>query len=139
MAEAGERAALAMRLHRVAIQLLRGVRVADAASGLTPARLSALSVLVFGGARSLGELAAAEQVTAPTMTRLVASLERDGLVERAADPADGRVVRVSATARARAVLEAARARRLALLEARLEGLTAAEWEALAVVVAAIEG
>lgn len=132
------RAGLGMRLHSVAIHLLRTVRVADAETGLTPARLSALSVLVFGGARTIGELAAAEQVTAPTMTRLVSGLERDGLVERGADARDGRVVRVTATRRARAVLKTARSGRLALLESRLAGLDETEWAALEPAVAGLE-
>jgi DNA-binding MarR family transcriptional regulator len=131
-------AELALRLHAAAIHLLRAVRVADAATGLTPARLSALSVLVFGGARTIGALAAAEQVSAPTMTRLVRALEADGLVRRAADASDGRRVRVRATARGRALLEAARARRVALLTARLASLDAAERDALEVAVAALE-
>jgi DNA-binding MarR family transcriptional regulator len=102
----------ARRLHTVAIQLLRRVRRDDPATGLSAPRASALSVLVFGGARSIGELAAAEQVAPPTMTRLVAGLEADGYVTRRADARDGRVVRVSATARGRRVLEAGRDRRV---------------------------
>jgi DNA-binding MarR family transcriptional regulator len=135
---AEKRAKLAARLHRAAIHLLRSVRVADQETGLTPARLSALSVLVFGGACTVGELAAAEQVTAPTMTRLVSGLEQAGLVTRSADPGDGRVVRVAATAAAGEMLEAARARRLALLERKLRGLSDAEWAALEVTLAALE-
>jgi hypothetical protein len=64
--------AVADRLHSAAIQLLRRVRKLDVATGEGPARLSALSVLVFGGAETLGELAAAEQVKPPTMSRIVA-------------------------------------------------------------------
>src|SRR6202171_724899 len=70
------------RLHSVAIHLLRRLRVSDLASGIGPAQLSALSVLVFGGPRSLGELAEAEQVRPPTMSRIVAGLVRGGLVKR---------------------------------------------------------
>lgn len=109
------RTEVADRLHSAAIHLLRTVRREDEATGLTAARLSALSVLVFGGARSLGELAAAEQVRAPTMSRLVSALESEGLVTRERGQADGRVVRVRATARGRRVLEAGRARRVARL------------------------
>ena len=113
----------ASRLHALAIHLLRRLRSEDEAAGLSPARLSALSVLVYGGPRTMGELAEAEQVRPPTMTRLVASLEAEGLVERGADARDGRVVRVVATEAARQVLEAGRARRvdhLAGLLAELE-------------------
>lgn len=128
---AAEAERLALRLHGLAIRLLRGVRTADAASGMSAARLSALSVLVFGGSRTVGELAAAEQVSAPTMTRLVTALERDGYVRRAADASDGRAVRVTALPRARAALAAARARRLALLLERLSPLDDEGWQRLA--------
>ena len=70
------------RLHSASIHLLRRLRVRDRESGVGPAQLSALSVLVFGGPRSLGELADAEQVRPPTMSRIVAGLERAGLVKR---------------------------------------------------------
>ncbi|HEY6948780.1 MAG TPA: MarR family transcriptional regulator, partial [Gemmatimonadales bacterium] len=100
-------AELADRLHSAAIHLLRWLRREDAATGLSAPRLSALSVLVFGGGPvTLGQLAAAEQVRAPTMTRLVNGLEADGLVTRQADPGDARVTRIQATARGRALLEA---------------------------------
>ena len=115
--------ATADRLHSAAIHLLRRLRRVDDASGLSAPRLSALSVLVFGGPRTLGELAAAEQVRPPTMTRLVQGLERDGLVTRDGDPTDGRVVRLRATAAGRRVLEAGRRRRIEALERRLADLS----------------
>jgi len=114
------------RLHSASIHVLRRVAREDSASGLSSARLSALSVLVFGGARTLGELAAAEQVRPPTMTRIVRGLEADGLVGRRADPDDGRVVRVHATAKGNRVLQRARERRIANLAERLAGLDARE-------------
>src|SRR5437667_3390038 len=89
---------LADRLHSAAIHLLRRLRREDDASGLSAPRLSALSVVVFGGPLPIGALAAAEQVRVPTMSRVVASLESDGLVRRVLDDADRRVVRVEATA-----------------------------------------
>ena len=82
------------RLHSAAIHLLRRLRREDAQSGLSAPRLSALSVLVFGGPLTLGELANAEQVRPPTMTRLVTALEADGLVTREPDASDGRLTRV---------------------------------------------
>src|SRR5437868_15366386 len=90
---------LADRLHSAAIHLLRRLPRQDDASGLPAPQLSALSVIVFGGPVTLGALAAAEQVRPPTITRLVATLEAAGLVERVTDAADRRVVRVTATAR----------------------------------------
>ena len=67
-------ATVADHLHSAAIHLLRLVRRRDAETGLSPARLSALSVLVFGGPRTVGDLAADEQVRSPTMSRLVAEM-----------------------------------------------------------------
>src|SRR3954447_15028799 len=106
---------LADRLHSTAIHLLRRVRKQDVAVGQGPARLSALSVLVFGGTKTLGELAAAEQVKPPTMSRVVQGLEADGLVRRASDSRDGRIVRLHATARGRRVMQRGRERRVANL------------------------
>src|SRR3954470_2638084 len=101
------------RMHSAAIHLLRRVRVADDQSmGMTPARRSALSGLVFAGPQSLSELASAEQVTLPTMSKLVATMENDGLVRRERDPGDGRVVRLHATAKERRMAEGGREKRL---------------------------
>jgi DNA-binding MarR family transcriptional regulator len=116
------------RFHSAAIHALRYARREDAASGLSAARLSALSVLVFGGPRTLGELAAAEQVRPPTMTRIVQGLEQDGLARRNPDPRDARLVRVHATAKGKRVLQLARQRRLDALAERLDSLTADEIE-----------
>jgi DNA-binding MarR family transcriptional regulator len=105
---------------------LRHVRRDDPAAGVPPAQLSALSVLVFGGPRALGELAAAEQVRPPTMTRIVQALEERGLVRRERDAHDGRVRRLRATAKGRRVLQGARARRVGNLAALLEELSPEE-------------
>jgi len=75
---ASRRLAVADRLHSAAIHLLRRVRKQDESLGLTAARASALSVLVFGGPVTIGQLARAEPVEAPTMTRLVVALAREG-------------------------------------------------------------
>ena len=88
------------------------MRREDPATGVPPAQLSALSVLVFGGPRTLGELAAAEQVRPPTMTRVVQGLDAAGLVQRARDPDDGRIVRLQATAKGRRVMQRGRERRV---------------------------
>ena len=101
---------VADRLHSAAIHLLRTLRKTDTFTGISPARLSALSVLVFGGPRSLGELAEVEQVTAPTMSRIVAGLESDAYVSRRADKNDQRAIRIRSTAKGKAALE--RGRRL---------------------------
>lgn len=114
--------ALADRLHSAAIHLLRRLRREDDAAGLSAPRLSALSVVVFGGPRTLGELAAAEQVRPPTMSRIVSALERERLVVRERDAADGRIVRVRATPHGERHLHAGRARRVAALAERLAAL-----------------
>jgi DNA-binding MarR family transcriptional regulator len=106
--------------------VLRRVAREDQASGLSPARLSVLSVLVFGGPRTLGELAAAERVRPPTMTKVVRGLEDAGLVRREADANDGRVARIRATAKGERVLQRARRRRIANLAERLASLSPQE-------------
>jgi DNA-binding MarR family transcriptional regulator len=114
------------RLHSAAIHLLRHVRKQDTATGEGPARLSALSVLVFGGPKTLKELAAAEQVKAPTMSRIVAGLEHSRLVDITEDPEDARRMRIAATAKGTRLLQRAREKRIADLASQLERLTPGE-------------
>lgn len=123
--------ALASRLHSASIHVLRRVRSVDPESGVTAARLSALSVVVHGGPLRLSRLAAAEQVTAPTMSRMVKAMEGEGLVARRGSPEDGRVVLVHATDRGRELLERARRRRVRVLAEALAGLERREREAVA--------
>jgi DNA-binding MarR family transcriptional regulator len=111
------------RLNSASISLLRHVRREDEASSVTAARLSALAVIVSSGPLTLGELAAAEGIKAPTMTRIVYALEDAGLVVKRWE---GRRVRLSATARGRRVLERERRRRTESLAARLEALDSNE-------------
>ena len=121
--------ALADHLHSAAIHLLRQLRKEDDASGLSAPRLSALSVVVFGGPLTLGELARAEQVKPPTMTRIVTGLEREGLVKRKGDPHDRRLTHIEATSKGQKVLTAGRARRvkkLATAVSRMEKKELAE-------------
>ncbi|GMV05557.1 MAG: hypothetical protein AMXMBFR53_18350 [Gemmatimonadota bacterium] len=129
---------VADRLHSAAIHLLRRVRVEDAASGLTAPRLSALSVIVFGGPLTLGELASAEQVRPPTITRLVRDLEGEGLVRVTPDPSDGRVRRVEATASGREVLRQGRTRRVERLSRELAALDVSDLDTLEEAVALLE-
>lgn len=130
---------LADRLHSASIHLLRRLRRQDDASGVTAPHLSALSVLVFGGARTLGELAAAEQVRPPSMTRIVHNLEREGLVEREPQPGDRRAVRLRATDAGRRILEEGRARRVHSLAERLRALDEDELACLERAAGLIEG
>jgi DNA-binding MarR family transcriptional regulator len=122
---------VADRLHSVAIHVLRRAAEEDAASGLTRARLSALSVVVFGGPLTLGDLADAEGVRSATMTGIVHGLVGDGLVRRRPSPADGRSVLIEPTARGRRLLNRARVRRIDHVAARLADLSAAELELVA--------
>ena len=119
---------VADRLHSAAIHLLRLVRVQDAVTGVAPARLSALSVIVFGGPLSLNDLARAEQVRPPTMSRIVDALEAAGLARRRTNPDDRRAVLIEATARGMAILRKGRKRRVRFLAKYLSGLEAAEVE-----------
>jgi DNA-binding MarR family transcriptional regulator len=113
---------VANRLNSAAIHLLRRISRDDGADGVTGARLSALSVLVFGGPLSVGQLARREGVAAPTITRIVDALVADGLVERQAVEGDRRQSRIAVTPDGRRLLERGRARRIRHLAAELEGL-----------------
>ena len=117
---------LADRLHRLLVLLLRRLAREDEALGLSGARLSALSVLEFAGPVSLGQLAAAERVQPPTMSRLVASLEKEGWVQREPDPRDGRQVRLRTTPAGSRLMQQGRRRRAGVLAQRLTRLTPAE-------------
>ena len=118
--------AVADRLHSAALHLLRRLRTEDDALGVSPPRLSALSVVVFAGPIGIGALAAAEGVAAPTMTRLVDGLEGDGLVRRRPDPTDARGVLVEPTATGKRILTKGRRQRVRTLAEGLADLTSEE-------------
>jgi DNA-binding MarR family transcriptional regulator len=117
---------VADRLHSTAIHLLRRVRKQDMATGEGPARLSALSVLVFGAPRTLGELAAAEQVKPPTMSRIVVGLARSKLVAISADRQDARRMQIRPTRKGVKLLQQGRQRRITYLASHLQDLSAQE-------------
>jgi DNA-binding MarR family transcriptional regulator len=118
-----ETVAVADRLHSAAIHLLRRVRKQDVSTGEGPARLSALSVLVFGGPKTLGELAAAEQVKPPTMSRVVAGLAHSRLIHIEQDPKDARRMIIRASAKGTKLLQKGRELRIAYLAEHLNRLT----------------
>ena len=122
---------MATSLHAAAIRLLRTLRREDAASGISAPRLSALSVIVFAGPMSLAELADAEQVRAPTMSRIVEALVQAGLATRDPHPSNRRMVRIAATAEGKRLLEAGRERRVRALTGRIARLADSERRALA--------
>lgn len=138
MAKLNQIEELADRLHSTAIHLLRQVRVQDAASGIAPARLSALSVLVFGGAMSLNELARAEQVRPPTMSRIVDALEAEGLIRRTVNEQDRRAVVIEATEKGAGILWQGRKRRVKFLAKHLSRLSETEWKQIEGAVQAIQ-
>jgi len=137
MAGAGDAAALADRLHSAAIHLLRRLRRTDPTTGVSAAQLSALSVLM-GGQRTLGELAAIEQVRPPTMSRLVRELEAAGLVTRSRDAADARLVWVRWTPAGEALLARGRQLRVERLRREIEALRAADRRTLTAALGVIE-
>lgn len=113
---------LAADLASLSTVLQRQLRRADHDDGLTRARLSALALLVLGGPRRLGELAAAEGVRPPTMTRLAHAMEADGLVARRPDASDGRSVIIAATPAGEQLLGVGRARQIRPLADAIEAL-----------------
>jgi DNA-binding MarR family transcriptional regulator len=126
-----ERNEVADRLHSAAIHLLRRAAEDDRAAGIGRARLSALSVVVFRGPLTLGDLAAAEGVRSATMSGIVNGLERDGLVRRRPHGRDRRAVNIESTAAGRRLLDRARTVRIDRVAGRLGDLSAEELEVLA--------
>ena len=122
---------VADRVHSAAIHLLRGLRKQDEAIGLTAARLSALSVVVFGGPVSIGQLANAEQVSVPTVTRLLVGMEREKLLRRKRDTRDRRIIWIRATSKGAKLLKKGRRRRVAVLAKNLASLEEAQLACLA--------
>ncbi len=121
--EKSDRNALANNLHSIAIHILRDARKTDLQSGLTPERLSILSILVYVGSKTVNEIAEMEQVSAPAITRIVKSLEKDGYVIKAKSRADQRVVFVSATRKSISLMEQARKQRVERVSEQLKQLS----------------
>lgn len=122
--------ALIERFHHRVIRMLRSLRPVDEAGSISGPRASALSILVFRGPCSLGELAGAEGVKAPTMSRLVKAMEAEGLLRVAVANNDQRRVRIEASPRGRKLMLEARERRLAALALAIGDASAAELAAL---------
>ena len=125
---------LAARLRLVVTRLGRKLR-RHGGGDLTPSQASALSSLERLGPMTLGELSSVENIRPPTLTKVVAALEEQGLVARQADPSDRRVARVEATVQGSALLAESRSRSNAYLAARLRALPA---EDVAVLERAVE-
>jgi DNA-binding MarR family transcriptional regulator len=116
MARSNERRRVAEQLHSAAIYVLRYAREADRQSTLGPAQLSALSVLKYGGPCTIGELASAEQVAPPTMTRIIQALEARGFVRLKRSSKDARVTICEVSSSGIAILKKARKARLDRIE-----------------------
>jgi len=138
LSETENRLEIANRLHSAAIHLLRSAAKTDALSGQGPARLSALSVLVFAGPKTLGELAAAERVKPPTMSRIVAGLKRSGLAKIHTDAKDARRIQIAVTPKGERLLQDARRRRIQALVKILSVLDTAEMRTLHLAAEVIE-
>jgi DNA-binding MarR family transcriptional regulator len=123
---------LAAHLRMTVTRLARRLRQLDASvDGITLSQLSALYVLDKRGPMALGDLAGAEKVQPPTMTRIVTRLEELGLAARRPHATDGRVAMIDATAQGRTLVEESRLRRTAYLAEALANLAAPQRALLA--------
>jgi DNA-binding MarR family transcriptional regulator len=122
----------AARLRMAIVRTARRLRqeAASEATGLTPTSTAALATIDRFGPLTPSELAEIERVKRPTVTRTLGCLEREGLVERTADPTDGRSSLVTVNAAGRDRLRRLRGRKNAYLARRMRGLSADEIEAL---------
>lgn len=123
---------------RLAVVRLARRQRQQSGTGLTPSLQSALAVIDVHGPLSLGELASAERVSPPTITRIVTKLEELGLVERSTDPDDRRVNRVAVTGDGHGQLAASRERRDVWLRGRLGELDHHDVAALAAAIEPLE-
>jgi DNA-binding MarR family transcriptional regulator len=116
---------LAARLRLAITRTARRLRQ-EAGTDLSPSQTAALATIDSDGPLTPSELATLERVQRPTATRIVARLEQEGLVARAADPTDGRSSLVSATPQGRELIRRLRTRKNAYLARRMRGLDAEE-------------
>jgi DNA-binding MarR family transcriptional regulator len=121
---------LAARLRLAITRTARRLRQ-EASVDLSPSQTAALSTIERHGPITPSELALAERVQRPTMTRVVARLEEAGLVERTPDPVDGRSFVVSATPQGERLMTKLRSRKNAFLARRLRGFDEDDVAALA--------
>jgi DNA-binding MarR family transcriptional regulator len=129
---------VADELHSAAIHLLRRLRRLDDKSDLAAPQLSALSVIVFGGPLTLGELATAEQIRPASVTHIVRQLEAAGLVKRQTDASDGRRIILTATKAGSDILQQGRSRRVQELARYIKSLPKSDRDALRTAAALME-
>lgn len=123
---------------RLAVVRLARRQRQQSGTGLTPSLQSALAVIDVHGPLTLGELATLEQVSPPTTTRIVAKLEKMGLVERSGDPDDRRVSRVIVTDEGHRQMLESRERRDLWLRDRLREMDPDDLAALAAAIEPLE-
>jgi len=111
---------------RVAITRLQRQLRQQTVGDLTLSQWSALVTVEMHGPMRIGDLAEREGVSAPTATRLVASLEERGLLSRETDSTDRRSSYVSVTPAGVEQLDWARKVRTAKLAQRLARLDDAD-------------
>src|SRR5665213_856010 len=127
------------RLYLFVQHVGRRLRDIDMAHGISPARFSALVHLAFHGVDNVGQLAAHERVSRPTMTRLVRDMEADGLVRRRTDASDRRGVLVQLTKKGRDIVDKVRNDKIALISRRLQSLDSPTREAMRLTLRALQG
>ncbi|WP_214368245.1 MarR family winged helix-turn-helix transcriptional regulator [Pseudonocardia sp. H11422] len=132
-----EQTELAARLRLAVGRLHRRIRI-DGRESVPPLQLSALVTVEQHGPLRLSELARREAVTAPTMSRVLAALDEQGLVVRTVDPQDARGVRITLSDKGAAVLAEVRSHRTALVARRLARLDAQQRAALRDALPALE-
>lgn len=120
---------LAPRLRLAIMRLARRLRQ-QIEGPVSPSQISALHTIEKLQPVTLGELAAAEMVQPPTITRIVASLDENGYVVREVDETDRRVSRLRLTPSARKLIDQGRTRRTQFLVARMRGFSDEEMETL---------
>ena len=122
--------ALASSLRLAVMRLARRMRSERADTSLTLTQLATLATLERRGPLTPRELAAAERVQPPSMTRIAASLEAAGLVTRTDHPTDGRQVLLAVAPTGVALLREDRRRREAWLAQQLRQLEPEELDVL---------
>jgi len=136
--EADKRSEIAALLHEQFARLTRQLRTLELPQGMTPERLSALSVIEKRGPISVTALADKEMVRPATMSRMVSALVEEGLVKRTDDKTDGRGVLVSATPKGRRTYQRAQEHRLHHFAEVLESLNEEQLASMRDLTAALE-
>ena len=117
----------AINLTVAAVRLTRWLRLSDERPQLTPAQASAMAVIIHSGGVTPSQLAEYEQVSRPTISRVIEELERLGAIARCAHPEDQRSTVLNVTPLGRQIWERGQERRARPLAARIAELSPGEW------------